>query len=52
VRNLTISPSEETLVCATSTSQLYNITLSSTDLGKVKYLLTALQGSQYIRWQI
>jgi len=35
VRNLTISPSEETLVCGTSTSQLYNITLSTADLGKV-----------------
>ncbi|KXJ18311.1 cilia- and flagella-associated protein 57 [Exaiptasia diaphana] len=34
VKNLTISPSEETLVCATSTSQLYNITLSTADLGK------------------
>ena len=35
VANLTVSPSEETLVCSTKTSQLYSITLSSTDLGKV-----------------
>ena len=35
IANLTVSPSEETLVCSTKTSQLYSITLSSADLGKV-----------------
>lgn len=34
--NLTVSPSEETLVCSTKTSQLYCITMSTADLGKVK----------------
>lgn len=47
VRNLTISPSEETLVCATSTSQLYNITLSTADLGKVRILNTVPYGNFY-----
>lgn len=32
--NLTVSPSEETLVCSTKTSQLYCITMSTADLGK------------------
>ena len=35
IANLTVSPSEETLVCSTKTSQLYSITLSTADLGKV-----------------
>ena len=34
--NLTVSPSEETLVCSTKSSQLYCITMSTADLGKVK----------------
>ncbi|EDO36068.1 predicted protein [Nematostella vectensis] len=34
IKDLTVSPSEETLVCSTSTSQLYSITLSTADLGK------------------
>lgn len=33
--NLTVSPSEETLVCSTKSSQLYCITMSTADLGKV-----------------
>ena len=32
---LTVSPSEETLVASTDLSQLYSITLSSADIGKV-----------------
>ena len=34
--NLTVSPSEETLVCSTKSSQLYCITMSTADLGKVR----------------
>ena len=34
--NLTVSPSEETLVCSTKSNQLYCITLSTADLGKVR----------------
>ena len=36
ISHLTVSPSEETLVCSTRKSQLYSITLSSADLGKVR----------------
>lgn len=32
---LAVSPSEETLVCSTKANQLYSITMSSADLGKV-----------------
>lgn len=35
IMNLTVSPSEETLVCSTKSSQLYCITMSTADLGKV-----------------
>lgn len=38
--NLTVSPSEETLVCSTKSSQLYCITMSTADLGKVKKYLS------------
>ena len=37
---LTLSPSEETLVSSTRDNQLYSITLSSADLGKVSSTLT------------
>ena len=36
IMNLTVSPSEETLVCSTKSSQLYCITMSTADLGKVR----------------
>ena len=32
---LAVSPSEENLICSTEVNQLYAITLSSADLGKV-----------------
>lgn len=35
ITSLTVSPSEETLVASTDLSQLYYITLSSADIGKV-----------------
>ena len=35
ITSLTVSPSEETLVASTDLSQLYFITLSSADIGKV-----------------
>ena len=36
ILSLTLSPSEETVVCSTSTQQLYHLTLSAADLqGKV-----------------
>lgn len=35
IRTLTISPSEETLIASTLTNQLYAITLSSAEIGKV-----------------
>lgn len=35
ISTLTVSPSEETLVCSTKANQLYSITVSSADLGKV-----------------
>ena len=35
IKMLTVSPSEETLVATTVTNQLYCMTLSSADLGKV-----------------
>ena len=38
VSTLTVSPSEETLVCSTKANQLYCITMSSADLGKVRVL--------------
>jgi WD40 repeat protein len=34
IATLTVSPSEEGLICATDFNQLYSITLSSADLGK------------------
>ncbi|PIK39548.1 putative cilia- and flagella-associated protein 57 [Apostichopus japonicus] len=34
IRNLTVSPSEETLIATTTNNQLYCIALSATDLGK------------------
>ncbi|XP_071953863.1 cilia- and flagella-associated protein 57-like isoform X2 [Antedon mediterranea] len=34
IKTVTVSPSEETLVCSTITNQLYCMTLSSADLGK------------------
>ena len=37
IKTLTVSPSEETLVASTSTSQLYCMTLSSAEIGKVCY---------------
>ncbi len=36
---LALSPSEETLVSSTRDNQLYSITLSSADLGKVKWVI-------------
>ena len=39
---LSLSPSEETLVSSTIDNQLYSITLSSADLGKVLVYLTLL----------
>ena len=35
IKYLCVSPSEENLVCSTDLNQLYNITLSTADLGKV-----------------
>ena len=35
IKTLTISPSEETLIASTLTNQLYAITLSSAEIGKV-----------------
>ena len=35
VLSLTINPSEEIVVCSTRTQQLYSLTLSAADLGKV-----------------
>lgn len=35
VTTLTVSPSEETLVCSTRANQMFCITMSSADLGKV-----------------
>ena len=35
ILSLTLSPSEETVVCSTRSQQLYNLTLSAADLGKV-----------------
>ena len=35
IRSLAVSPSEETLVASTEMNQLFNITLSTADLGKV-----------------
>ena len=32
IMNMTLSPSEENVVCATGTQQLYNLTLSAADL--------------------
>jgi WD40 repeat protein len=54
---LAVSPSEESLICSTEVNQLYTITLSSADLGKVSseaksrqkishYLNLCLQGDQ------
>ncbi|XP_074640882.1 cilia- and flagella-associated protein 57-like [Tubulanus polymorphus] len=34
ITSLTVSPSEETLICTTDANQIYSITLSSADLGK------------------
>ncbi|CAB4004810.1 cilia- and flagella-associated 57-like, partial [Paramuricea clavata] len=34
ISTLTVSPSEETLVCSTKANQMYSITMSSADLGK------------------
>ena len=39
ITTLTVSPSEETLVCSTKANQLYCITMSSADLGKVMFWL-------------
>ena len=35
IKCLTVSPSEETLVASTDQAQLYYLTLSSADIGKV-----------------
>ena len=35
IKNLAVSPSEENLVCSTDFNQLYTITVSSADIGKV-----------------
>lgn len=35
IMSVTLSPSEETLVCSTSKNQLFSIPLSSADIGKV-----------------
>jgi hypothetical protein len=35
ISTLTVSPSEETLVCSTKANQMYSISMSSADLGKV-----------------
>ena len=37
VTSLALSPSEEIVVCSTRTQQLYSLTLSAADLGKVCY---------------
>ena len=38
ILSMTLSPSEENVVCSTRTQQLYNLTLSAADLqGKVEY---------------
>ena len=40
ISTLTVSPSEETLVCSTKANQMYCITMSSADLGKVTYIFS------------
>ena len=42
IRSLAVSPSEETLVASTEMNQLFDITLSTADLGKVYSLLYGL----------
>ena len=44
---LVLSPSEETLVSSTRDNQLYSITLSSADLGKVELFLTCYHLSPF-----
>jgi hypothetical protein len=39
ISTLTVSPSEETLVCSTKANQMYSITMSSADLGKVNAII-------------
>lgn len=40
ITTLAVSPSEETLVCSTKANQMYSITMSSTDLGKVLLMIS------------
>ena len=37
ILSITFSPSEENVVCSTRSQQLYSLTLSAADLGKVQY---------------
>ena len=43
ILSMTLSPSEENVVCSTRTQQLYNLTLSAADLqGKVGYMKSSV----------
>ena len=53
ILSMTLSPSEENVVCSTRTQQLYNLTLSAADLqGKVGHIEIIIDTLGYLKHSV